>query len=559
MNETKDSELVLGVYPRKSEEDKKRQILSLDDQIREMKDVQRREGLNVKIWYPGESRSAHKRGRPIFGDMIQDIEDGKINALLVWHANRLARNAYDAGTLITLMDEGKLLAIKTPSRTYYNTGADKAWLGSQFVDAKKYSDESGENVRRTLHGKRLDGWMPCTAPLGYLNTKSSIRGSNTIIKDPERFDVLRKAWDLMLTGNYSVDQILYKLNSEWGMRTRQWAERGGKPISRSGLYNVFTNPFYMKVIPYQKGGKRLGKNNPVELLPGKHDEMVSPDEFAKVQVILGREGKARPHRNEYAYNGLITCGECGGFISATHKKKILRSTGELKTYTLYYCVNARKNPDSCSQSFYTRVEIVEEEIERLLADVAITPEVKDWTLQAIAEQGMEIEHTNKTITKTKDELIARAQKQLDNLMHLRLQGLIDDEDFQRKHTELKNEITLTKAQRDSQIESADDWLDLTVQAFEFAAYAHKAFQKGDASVRRELLSAIGLNRRLLNGAFSFEAVEWLIPIAERPNALSTETGAFEPEPTRTSATKSRYDEFRPLVRSGRDLNPQPPA
>ncbi len=552
------SELVFGTYRRKSEEDKKRQILSLDDQERELKTLQKEQGFRVVVWYPGESRSAHKRGRPVFGDMIQDIEDGKINAIMVWSVNRLSRNALDAGALITLMDEGKLKAIATPKRIYFNTGADKAWLGTQLVEAKKTSDEGGEAVVRALHGKRLDGWMPGSAALGYLNTKSSIRGSNTIIKDPERFDVLRKAWDLMLTGHYSVDEVLYKLNNEWGMRTRQWSERGGKPLNRSGLYSIFTNPFYMGVIPYQKDGKRKGKNNPVELLPGKHPGMVERDEYDKVQIILGRQGKPRPNRNEYAYNGAVMCGECGGFVSATYKEKILKSTGELKRYTLYYCVNARKNPDSCSQSVYTRVETIEEEVERLLAQVAISSEVKDWALQALKEEGTEVERTNKKVSETKNKLIEQAQGELDELLHLRLRKRIDDEDFDRRHVALKNDIALLKVQREEEQDTSGDWLELTAEAFEFASYAHEAFRIGDAKVRREIVSAIGLNRRLTDGTFSFQAVEWLIPIAERPNALSPKTGAFEPETRRTSGTKSRFEEFRPVVRERRDLNPQPP-
>lgn len=551
--------LTFGAYRRKSEEDKKRQILSLGDQERELKELQKHHGLKVAKWYEGESRSAHKRGRPIFGDMIQDIEDGVIDAIVVWQPNRLARNLSDGGTVITLMDEKKLKSIVTPSRAYFNTGSDKAWLGSQFVEAKKTSDEGGESVVRALHGKRLEGWLPGTAPLGYLNTRSAIRGSNTIIKDPERFDVLRKAWDLMLTGHYSVEEIRYKLNNEWGMRTRQWNERGGKPVSKSGLYKMFTDPFYMGVIPYQKGGKREGKNNPVVLMPGRHPRMVERDEYDKVQIILGREGKPRPNRNEYAYNGDVVCGECGGTVSATYKERILKSTGELKRYTLYYCTTARRHPELCSQSIYTRVATIEDEVELFLAKATITPELRDWALRILEEDGAEIERTNKTIAKTKDKLIEEAQSELDELLSLRLRRKIKDEEFDRLHTKLTNDIALLRVEKNEEMDTAENWLDLTAEAFEFATYAHKAFTSGDAKTKRAILAAVGLNRRLFDGTFSFEAVDWLIPIAERPNALGAIPKAFEPEPTRTSGTKSRFEEFRPVMRSRRDLNPQPLA
>lgn len=53
------------------------------------------------------------------------------------------------------------------------------------------------------------------APEGYLND----RINKTIYKDPVRFPLLRKAIDLMLTGEYSVQQILEIMNNEWGYRT----------------------------------------------------------------------------------------------------------------------------------------------------------------------------------------------------------------------------------------------------------------------------------------------------------------------------------------------------
>lgn len=77
---------------------------------------------------------------------MQQIEAGKANGILVWHPNRLARNAYDGGLLITLMDEGKLMEIRTPHRIYRNTPDDKFFLQLEFGIAKKI-------VRRQWRGR----------------------------------------------------------------------------------------------------------------------------------------------------------------------------------------------------------------------------------------------------------------------------------------------------------------------------------------------------------------------------------------------------------------------
>jgi hypothetical protein len=49
---------------------------------------------------------------------------------------------------------------------------------------------------------------------------------------------------LILTGQYSPPQILALANTEWHFRTRQTRKQGGKPLARSAIYRLFTDPFY---------------------------------------------------------------------------------------------------------------------------------------------------------------------------------------------------------------------------------------------------------------------------------------------------------------------------
>src|SRR3989344_5194790 len=213
-----------ALYTRKSTESEDRQTLSLDDQKRELEIIEKQDNLKVVKRFAGkengESQSAHKRGRPKFGEVIKLIESGKVNGLLVWHPNRIARNAYDGGLIITLMDEGKLLEVKTPNKTYHNNADDKFWLQLEFGMAKKSSDDNGEAVQRGLKTKLQMGWFPGYAPLGYANTKNfEEKGQNKILKDPERFEMVRRMWDLLLTGNYNTAEIHRIATKEWNLRT----------------------------------------------------------------------------------------------------------------------------------------------------------------------------------------------------------------------------------------------------------------------------------------------------------------------------------------------------
>ncbi len=58
------------------------------------------------------------------------------------------------------------------------------------------------------------GWQPNKAPEGYSNHRDSVKGLSTIMTDEKRFPLLRKAFGMILTGIYTVPQVLNKLNNE---------------------------------------------------------------------------------------------------------------------------------------------------------------------------------------------------------------------------------------------------------------------------------------------------------------------------------------------------------
>src|SRR3990167_9270846 len=100
-----DTKLKYFVYCRRSEEDEKRQILSLEAQLRELKDFSRKCSLHI-VDILQESKSARKPGRNIFNNMLSRIENGEANAVLVWQINRIARNHKDGGNFIQFITDG---------------------------------------------------------------------------------------------------------------------------------------------------------------------------------------------------------------------------------------------------------------------------------------------------------------------------------------------------------------------------------------------------------------------------------------------------------------------
>lgn len=239
------------------------------------------------------------------------------------------------------LDQGKLEEIVTPSNNLRNNSNDKFLMQIEFGMAKKYVDDLSDNVRRGLRMKLDKGWLPGRPPIGYLNEPRE----RTIVIDPDRFTLVRRMWDLLLQG-ISPIQVHRIAAEEWGLKTVIHKKYGGGPLSLSGVYRTFTNPFYYGVIERKEG-----------VFNGNHEPMITQDEFCRAQAILGRKGKPRPKTRRFAFTGLIRCGECGGAITAEEK------VNRFGSHYVYYHCTKKNRAAHCSQ----RV-IRQEELERQILE-----------------------------------------------------------------------------------------------------------------------------------------------------------------------------------------------
>ena len=456
-----------ALYTRKSTESEDRQTLSLDDQKRELEIIEKQDNLKVVKRFAGkengESQSAHKRGRPKFGEVIKLIESGKVNGLLVWHPNRIARNAYDGGLIITLMDEGKLLEVKTPNKTYHNNADDKFWLQLEFGMAKKSSDDNGEAVQRGLKTKLQMGWFPGYAPLGYANTKNfEEKGQNKILKDPERFEMVRRMWDLLLTGNYNTAEIHRIATKEWNLRTRGSKRQPSKLLARSAAYRIFTNPFYYGWFEYGKPVKQLYKGN--------HEPMITEEEFDRAQKILGKKGKPRPKTHRFAFTGLMRCGHCDAMITAEEKIK-RQQNGNVHHYVYYRCT---KQKDKDCPERTVELKELNTQIDTELDRFNISDKFNYWAIKYLHSLRETEASSHEQALEGKQKALMSVVKHLDNLSFKftsteNINGeLISDSDYQGVKTRLLKEKTALESQLKAQGKAIEDWLELSAHLISHA-------------------------------------------------------------------------------------------
>lgn len=272
--------MVYALYPRKSSDSEDRQVLSIGAQIDELKKIA--DGLDIdsgSLDIRPESHSAKiPHSRKVWNGILKDIESGKLNGIIAWQSNRLSRNAVDAGDMIYLMDTGKLVEVVTPSQTFRNTPNDKMMLTFFCMVAKFENDNKGVDVQRGLEKKAKLGWLPSGAKPGYANDPYAEKGNKQLHSDSVRFPIIKKSWDLLLTGNYAPPHILKIINEDLGYRSPARGKIGGKPMARSQIYTMFRDQFYHGRFEFPMGSGAWYRGN--------HEPMVTEDEFWKAQEIL---------------------------------------------------------------------------------------------------------------------------------------------------------------------------------------------------------------------------------------------------------------------------------
>jgi DNA invertase Pin-like site-specific DNA recombinase len=389
----------VAIYARKSSESEDRQVQSLDDQLNLMYQLAAREGLLVVEVYQ-ESRSAKAPGtREEFAKLLADIHKGHIQGIVTWSMNRLSRNPVDGGQVAYLLQTGKLEAIYTHDRKYLPE--DNALLLSiENGMATAYIQELRKAVTRGMTSKAGRGWMPSKAPVGYVNNILTRR----IDIDPERFGVVRQAWDMLLSGE-SVSHIHRTMIASGLTVASRYSEP--KPISKTGLFGLFGNPFYKGLMRY--GGQTL---------PGAHEPMVTEAEWERAQDIVSnlskpkaRGSKALPFARE------IVCAKCGCAVVGERKLKYYPSTRRMSEYIYYHCSGARGCP---------KASLTERELKAQLLGHAeratLAPDVSSWLLASFRQYQQSAAFQHEKIVQLGSELAeqgANLAEQLKNVSNLK--------------------------------------------------------------------------------------------------------------------------------------------
>ncbi len=547
-NEIKTEKIKYFAYLRKSTEGEEKQALSIDGQRR--KAVEIFPDLQI-IEFLEERHSAFKPyNRPVFNNMMERIRKGEAQGIITWHPDRLSRNEIDAATITYLARTGVIKELKFGSYNYDNSPEGIMMLQMSLSQSQYSSSKLGKDVKRGLGDKAEIGWWPGPSKPGYLNTPNGQKGKKIILNDPERFPIIKKVFNTLLTHLYSPSQVLDMLNNDWGYTSGPRGKFGGKPMSHSYYYKMLSDTFYYGSFEFPK--------NSGKWYQGKHEPMISKEEYDEIQMMIGRSlSNPRVGNRQDAFYGSFFCGECGGTMTpdfkiqtictnCNHKfssrnkdccpscgTKLVDMINPKQLKYIYYC--CKKNKDrNCKQTKNIEEKQLNDQIIEILNQIRISEKMKKWFIKQLDSASNKEIKDRTDIRKSLQNKYENCQKKLDNLLNLFIsinntnKEILSDDDYSQKKKALDIEMADIKNSINKLEQRADEWAELAIDTFNFACYSKYHFENGDFETKKKIILGLGSNLTMKDGKIEVILPKHLELIKNSKEIIQAEIKTFEP-------------------------------
>ena len=235
--------------------------------------------------YDDGGHSGSGMERPALSQLMQDIEDGQIDVVVVYKIDRLTRSLADFVRLIEIFDRHNIALVSISQAFDTSDSMGRMILNILLTFSQFERELIAERVRdsirtRKRHGK-MHGGLP---PFGYIATRQELQ-----VDEPEA-EIVRFIFDEFLrTRRYThvmtaVRERGYCSSVKYSPRGKP---RGGTPISPSTVYGILQNPMYVGEI---RGHDRN--------YPGDHEPLVSRETWNAAQALCFERKKRAPHNRE---------------------------------------------------------------------------------------------------------------------------------------------------------------------------------------------------------------------------------------------------------------------
>ncbi len=399
-----------AIYTRKSSED------GLEQEFNSI-DAQRLSAENYiaaqisKGWVPVEEQyndggySGGTLERPALKRLFQDIQEGKIDCVVIYKIDRLSRSLFDFQKIIELFDQHKVSFASVTQNFTTDDSVGRLMLNIMLSFAQYERELTGERIRDKHSASRKKGmWMGGKPPLGY-----DVKERKLVINEAEA-KIVRILFH-SYTETESITETVRDLNKQ-GFVTKTWIPNSGKlqkgqKFDKKSVRRILENHIY--------AGKVKHKD---QIYDGLHEAIIADDLWQKVKDIFSKNQTNQisiPKTRITAaplLKGIVSCGGCGNRMVPSYTIK----RGKRYRYYLCYSKAIGKN-ESCAIGRISASEVEGSVINQILG-ILRRPEFIVETIKQSTDMLNEnvVIDSFKQIEKVWDELFPIEQARIISLL-----------------------------------------------------------------------------------------------------------------------------------------------
>ena len=481
------------IYCRCSTEEES-QIDALKHQVAEARECVRQQGWILMDEYVESKSGTSVKGRSEYNRLFRDLSGDKFDIIVIKSQDRLMRNTKDWYVFVDQLTTSRKKLYMYIERKFYTTD-DALITGIKAILAEEYSRELSKKINNAHRNRQKKGGKPILTSKVY-GLKKMADGSFELI--PEEAKVKVRMYELFAAGygSRTVSNIL---------KNEGVVNRKGIPFNANNILRMIKNPLnmgtiVMNTVHYDFELKKSFKTSEEEhyVYPNKVPAIVSEELWLKANQEVRKRTAARkvPDRSilgknpgKCLYTSKIYCGCCGKVF---HRKMRRRYKDNAPVYDWIcntYTENGRDKGDMARPHLRkvqlenvqgcNNVHLKEEKLNGFLEDICekryqpdkeqILNKMVSLLSKVLKEKDLQLDINFEMEKKEKLE------KQLSVLLEKLLEGVISDELYKKKQSEIEQQLKSSN----EKIKDLTEQMARGSELQERMNAIHKALQEGD--------------------------------------------------------------------------------
>ena len=447
----------VGIYIRLSQEDKDKKYESDSESVINQKELLRgyvkNNNFNLVKEYVDDGYSGTDFERPGFQSMLEDINNKKINCVIVKDLSRLGRDHVMTGYYIeTFFPENNIrfISILESYDSFKNQASNDS---STFIIACNdyYSKQNSIKIRNVLNEKRKNGKFVGSLPcFGYMRDPLD---KGHLIPNPDTASIVKKIfkWRADGIGPTEIANRLNKANviTPSGYKKTNYSSRliDRENWNISTVKKILTNRVYTGDLVQHtqtkvnyKSKKKITLDEKLWIIvKNTHEPLVDKDTFNYVNTLRKRNTRnyeIKTNREKRLLEGKLFCKECKNRLTVLYRKK--------QDYWSVNCNRYSRDPvrGRCYSHFYPYnyleeqvLEQINKYISKLIKELNIK-ELNDEVVKSIHKETTNIDKIVKEFQIEKEKITGR----LKTLYNDRCDGVISADTYKELASEFEQKL-----------------------------------------------------------------------------------------------------------------------